>query len=91
MDARPMELRDTVELMSSADYKERFHAEYLQLSLRHEKLCSMLERHDESTLDFTPTCPIELLRAQEKAMATYLHCLKLRAEFEGVKLTDDLR
>ena len=91
MDARPMELRDTVELMSSADYKERFLAEYLQLGLRYDKLRYMLERHDEGTLNFTPTCPIELLRVQEKAMAAYLHCLKLRAEFEGVKLTNDLR
>lgn len=30
MDLREMELRDTVEMMNSADYKERFKAEYYQ-------------------------------------------------------------
>ena len=91
MDMRPMELRDTVELMNSADYKERFLAEYLQLRIRHGKLEYMLERHDEGTLNFVPTCPIELLKAQEKAMASYLHMLQLRAEYEGIKLTDKLK
>ena len=28
-----MELKDTVEMMGSSDYKERFRAEYLQLKL----------------------------------------------------------
>lgn len=91
MDARPMELRDTVEMMNSADYKERFKAEYLQTRIRHGKLEYMLERHDEGTLDFIPACPIELLKAQEKTMASYLHMLQLRAEFEGIELTDKLK
>lgn len=30
-DMRPMELKDTVEMMSSEDYKERFKAEYCQV------------------------------------------------------------
>ena len=29
-DMRPMELRDTVDMMNSEDYKERFKAEYYQ-------------------------------------------------------------
>ena len=29
-----MELRDTVEMMNSADYKERFKAEYYQVVVR---------------------------------------------------------
>lgn len=32
------ELKDTVELMNSRNYKERFIAEYWQLKIRHEKL-----------------------------------------------------
>lgn len=31
-----MELKDTVELMNSADYKDRFKAEYWQNQLRYE-------------------------------------------------------
>lgn len=33
-----MELKDTVEMMGSADYKERFKAEYYQTKIRYEKL-----------------------------------------------------
>ena len=33
-----MELKDTIELMTSEDYKERFKAEYLQLKIRIEGL-----------------------------------------------------
>lgn len=33
-----MELKDTVEMMTSSDYKERFKAEYYQLKLRYNKL-----------------------------------------------------
>ena len=42
-----MELKDTVELMNSSDYKDRFKAEYQQVKIRHEKLRKMrtLYRH----------------------------------------------
>ena len=33
-----MELKDTVQLMQSDDYKDRFRAEYQQLVIRFEKL-----------------------------------------------------
>lgn len=33
-----MELRDTVEMMNSGDYKERFKAEYHQTKIRYERL-----------------------------------------------------
>lgn len=32
------ELKDTIEMMNSADYKERFKAEYDQTKIRYEKL-----------------------------------------------------
>ena len=35
-----MELKDTIELMTSKDYKERFKDEYLQLKIRVEELRS---------------------------------------------------
>ena len=43
-DMRAMELKDTVEMMGSEDYKERFKAEYCQVKIRYEKLMYMLER-----------------------------------------------
>ena len=33
-----MELKDTIELMQSADYKDRFKAEYFQAVIRLKKL-----------------------------------------------------
>lgn len=33
-----IELKDTVGLMKSSDYKERFIAEYTQVKIRYEKL-----------------------------------------------------
>lgn len=43
-DVRPMELKDTVEMMISEDYKERFNAEYCQTKIRYGKPKYMLER-----------------------------------------------
>ena len=37
-----MELKDTVALMESADFKDRFKAEYYQTKIRYEKLHTMI-------------------------------------------------
>ena len=81
-----MELKDTVALMSSADYKERFKAEYLQLLIRKNKLEDMCFSWDKGELDFTPTCPRELYQKQLIAMNGYLGLLRRRAKLEGVEL-----
>ncbi len=39
-----MKLADTVEMMNSVDYKERFKAEYAQLVIRYNGLKKMLEK-----------------------------------------------
>lgn len=49
---RTTELKDTVSLMCSDDYKERFKAEYAQAAVRYEKLKAMLDRWDEGKLNF---------------------------------------
>ena len=68
------------------DYKERMKKEYWQLKERYEKLHKMCVKYEAGTLDFTPTCTLELLKEQKAAMGNYLHCLEIRAEIEGVKL-----
>ena len=40
-----MKLNQTTEMMNSADYKDRFKAEYLQLKIRMEGLKNMLEKY----------------------------------------------
>jgi len=81
-----MELKDTVEMMLSADYKERFKAEYWQLKIRHDKLQKMVDNWDK--LDFTPTCPYSTYVYQLIAMEDYLMRLKYRAVLEEVELDD---
>lgn len=81
-----MELKDTIEMMNSPDYKERFKAEYHQTKIRYEKLHRMCIKYEAGTLDFTPTCSLELLKEQKAAMGRYLGCLEVRAEIEGIIL-----
>lgn len=81
-----MELKDTAALMQSADYKERFKAEYYQVVIRFEKLRTMLDKWDDGTLEFTPTCNRGLYNLQIKAMADYIAVLEARAIIEGVDL-----
>lgn len=81
-----MELKDTVTMMESSDYKERFKAEYYQLKIRYEKLMIMLNKWDEGKLDFKPTCPREIYNKQIEGMEKYLDVLADRAELEGITL-----
>ena len=85
-DMRPMELRDTVDMMNSEDYKERFRAEYCQTVIRYEKLKNMLDRWDDGKLNFVPTCPRSTYNMQIRAMADYIAVLEARAVMEGVDL-----
>lgn len=81
-----MDLKDTIELMSSSDYKDRFKAEYYQTKIRYEKLHTMIVKYEAGTLGFEPDCPIELLRAQKKNMSEYLYHLEVRAQIEKIDL-----
>ena len=81
-----MELLDTVELMVSDDYKNRMKAEYLQTKIRYDKLHKMIIKYESNTLDFEPSCSLELLKKQASAMRQYLYYLECRAEIEGIEL-----
>lgn len=81
-----MELKDTVEMMNSADYKERFKAEYMQLNIRIGKLAGMLSAWSVGELGFPPACSYALLEAQLNAMNTYRYFLEERARIEGIEL-----
>ena len=83
---RPMELNDTVKMMNSDDYKERFRAEYRQTVIRYGKLKNMLDRWDDGNLNFTPTCPRSTYNMQIRAMADYIAVLEARAVMEDIDL-----
>ena len=81
-----LQLKETAALMNSADYKDRFKAEYYQLETRYIKLKAMVEKWDNGTLEFTPTCPRATYDFQLKAMKEYLGILQIRAKMENVEL-----
>lgn len=91
-----MELNNTVELMNSSDYKDRFKAEYYQTKIRYEKLnkfntkieAAYATRMTENKEVEMPKhdCPDSVLNDQQRAMGQYLHILELRAEIEGINL-----
>lgn len=86
-DVKPVtELKDTVEMMNGADYKERFKAEYAQVVIRYQKLKAMLHKWDNGELNFQPTCPRSTYDMQIKAMTDYIAVLEARAVMEGVIL-----
>ena len=88
------ELEATVPLMLSDDYKARFVAEYRQTKYRYERLKAFCNRIEAARM--TPErdeieepkhdCPLELLRAQQRAMGEYLHTLEIRAVIEQIEL-----
>lgn len=82
-----MELSDTIEMMNSEDFKERFRAEYFQLKIRHQKLLDMIMKCEAGTLPFSPKCPLDLLQHQESLMGQYLYDLELRAQIEKICLS----
>ena len=79
-----MELKETVELMISDDYNDRFRAEYYQLEVRIDKLQTMLEKYKNNQLDFVPKCSYELLSKQLDAMIQYRDCLLERSIVEDI-------
>lgn len=89
-DKNNMELKETVELMNSEDYKERFVAEYHQVKIRYEKLknfCNKIEVETMLGKEVTKhDCPLELLREQQKYMGLYLSILEKRALIENIVL-----
>lgn len=85
-----MELKETIELMCSEDYKERFVAEYHQVKIRYEKLKNFCNKIEVETMlgkeETKHDCPLGLLREQQKYMGLYLSVLEKRALIENVEL-----
>lgn len=79
-------LNETVELMTSSDYKERFKAEYYQLELRYLALKKMLADWDNGSLSFTPASNREIYNFQLDAMSQYMNLLSRRAKDEEIDL-----
>lgn len=83
-----MVLGDTVEKMIDGNYKERFIAEYEQLSIRLLKLQNTISTYKSGVLEFDPDTPIEILEAQEETMSIYKKILEKRAGYEKIILPE---
>jgi hypothetical protein len=81
------DLKDTISLMTSDDYKDRLLAEYWQLKIRHQKLQVAIARKSQR-LDRNTKTPIDTLQAQSHVMERYLNLLRLRAREEDILLED---
>lgn len=83
---RPTKLTDTIDLMTSEYYKDRFLAEYYQLKIRRDKLSDMMDRWPRGMLDFQPTCNYSTYEKQIKYMDKYLEILVQRAQKEKISI-----
>lgn len=81
-----MELKETIELMSSADWKDRFVAEYLQTKIRYEKLHKLIVRREAGKLDFDTPIPLESWKEQAYHMGMYLNELEKQSVIHGIEL-----
>lgn len=84
---KTMKLNDTVLMMFSDDYQERFKAEYHQTNIRYKKLLTIIGKYEAEELGFTPACPLNLLKRQASVMCEYLTVLDKRARIEGIDLS----
>lgn len=81
-----MELKDTIELMSSADWKDRFIAEYMQVKIRYEKLHKLIVKREVGKCDFDTPIPLESWKEQAHHMGLYLYELEKQAVLHGIEL-----
>ena len=84
------QLDQTVDLMKSESYKERFIAEYAQVELRYKRLERVLKSIEDNTCPkcFKPTCPVDILESQFKYMNDYRAILIVRAAIEDIELPE---
>lgn len=85
------ELKETVEMMCSNDYKERFIAEYEQNVIRAKKLDNFIAKIKYAKVfnQEVPKhdCPLEILNGQLAIMQLYIATLEIRAEqYENIEL-----
>lgn len=82
-------LKSTIDLMLSNDYRDRFVAEYQQTKIRYEKLHAILRKYYAGKLKFTLDSPAWLLEQQLDTMRAYLDILEARSKQERIDLEDN--
>ena len=82
-----MKLVETVNLMCSRDFKDRFIAEYAQLVIRLSKLNDVLNNTSDVSHEVDDTTRALMLK-QRNAMESYKMCLEKRADILGIDLNN---
>lgn len=80
------DLTETIKMMASSDYKDRFLAEYWQLVIRINKLSLALDSYEHGTLNFKFSSPVVFLYSQLAHMISYKNILEQRAIVEKIEL-----
>ena len=83
---RTIELKDTIGLMTSADWKDRFLAEWKQTKIRYEKLLRLYAKRKAGKIDFETPVPIESWCRQLGYMHDYLTELEYQAALHEIEL-----
>ena len=83
---KPTELVETVDLMLSSNYENRFRGEYYQLIIRIKKLDKFIRQFKQGELDFKPDCSLDVLERQLEVMIKYAKTLEVRADIEGIEI-----
>lgn len=82
-----MKLVDTVNLMCSSDFKDRFTAEYSQLVIRLLKLDAVLNNTSDTHFEVDDITKALMIK-QHDAMESYKECLEKRADILGIDLSN---
>jgi len=82
-----MELKDTIDLMTSSEWADRFKAEYLQTKIRYEKLHKMIVMREVGKQTFNTPIPLESWKEQAHHMGMYLYELEKQAAIHGIELS----
>ena len=83
-----MKMTDTIKLMNSTDYKERFRGEYFRLVNRIESFSKMLDGYRHNSLKYTPKCTLKMLDGQMNSMIIYRTHLEESAKIEEISLEE---
>ena len=80
-----MELKDTVKLMLSDDWRDRLKAEWLQLTIRCRKLSDFINAADRGEKKYKSDRDKFHMKKQREAMYGYIIALEHRMKDAGIE------
>ena len=78
--------QDTARLMQSPSWRDRFLAEYIQVTIRKDALARFIEREMTSVIPAVASESMELMKHQFSVMTEYQEILRRRAALEQIQI-----